>query len=167
MTPAGGLVSLEMQAFVPDVDDAIIPRWIARLNGLGMRCEVDPAFSFKDQWASHPPGRPPSSGSICRARRPSPRPSRSSRPDCSGPGAGDLYCVGTCCLQTEGDRPCESSTIFDRRVADSYTRRMVFTGAELLAAPVRSSASVMTLTATSARLRESIRSSTAVLCFSA
>src|SRR5947209_5701752 len=48
MTPAGGLVSLEMQAFVPDVDDAIIPRSIARLNGLGMRCEVDPAFSFKD-----------------------------------------------------------------------------------------------------------------------
>jgi len=46
------------------------------------------------------------------------------------------------------------------------TRRMVFTGAELLAAPVRSSASVMTLTATSARLRESMRSSTAVLCFS-
>ena len=37
-----------MQVFVPGVDDAIIPRWIARMNGLGMRCEIHPGFSFKD-----------------------------------------------------------------------------------------------------------------------
>jgi hypothetical protein len=39
-------VTLEMQTFVPRVDDRIIPLWLERLNGLGMHCEIHPDFSF-------------------------------------------------------------------------------------------------------------------------
>ena len=39
-------MSLEMQTFVPAIDDSCVPRWVARLNTLGMRCEIHPDFSF-------------------------------------------------------------------------------------------------------------------------
>ncbi|WKJ90769.1 hypothetical protein QZJ86_01130 [Methylomonas montana] len=40
-------MSLEMQVFAPSADDSLIPRWVERLNGLGMRCEIHPTFSFQ------------------------------------------------------------------------------------------------------------------------
>jgi hypothetical protein len=42
-------MSLEIQTFVPAVDDALIPRWISRMAELGMQCEIYPEFSFADQ----------------------------------------------------------------------------------------------------------------------
>jgi len=36
-----------MLVYVPSIDDEIIPRWMGRINGLGMRCEIYPGFSFK------------------------------------------------------------------------------------------------------------------------
>ena len=41
-------MSLEIETFVPDINDAIIPRWLQRMNGFDMRCEIHPAFSFND-----------------------------------------------------------------------------------------------------------------------
>jgi hypothetical protein len=38
-----------MRVFVPAADDSLIPRWLNRLNSLGMKCEIHPDFSF----ASH------------------------------------------------------------------------------------------------------------------
>ena len=40
-------MSLEIQTFVPDIDDAVVPRWMERMNDLGMQCEIYPNFSFK------------------------------------------------------------------------------------------------------------------------
>ena len=39
-------MSLELHTFAPDVSDSIIPRWLTRMNGLGMYCEIHPEFSF-------------------------------------------------------------------------------------------------------------------------
>ena len=41
------LVSAELEVFVPNADDSLIPAWTTRLNGLGMRCEIHPKFSFR------------------------------------------------------------------------------------------------------------------------
>ena len=42
-------MSLEMQVFVPGVDDSLIPKWVSRLNSLDMKCEIHPEFSFSSQ----------------------------------------------------------------------------------------------------------------------
>ena len=39
-------MSLEIQTFVPQINDDLIPLWMQRMNGLGMRCEIYPGFSF-------------------------------------------------------------------------------------------------------------------------
>ncbi|WP_374334536.1 hypothetical protein [Leeia sp.] len=39
-------MSLEMQVFVPTVDDLLIQKWVERLNSLEMTCEIHPEFSF-------------------------------------------------------------------------------------------------------------------------
>ena len=41
-------MSLDFNVYVPQIDDTIIPKWIERMNQMGMKCEVHPEFSFKD-----------------------------------------------------------------------------------------------------------------------
>jgi hypothetical protein len=39
-------MSMEICAFVPDIDDSLITVWLERLQTVGMRCEIQPGFSF-------------------------------------------------------------------------------------------------------------------------
>ena len=39
-------MSLEMHTYVPAIDESLVPRWLARMGELGMRCEIHPGFSF-------------------------------------------------------------------------------------------------------------------------
>lgn len=41
-------MSLDINVFLKEPDDTIIPRWLDELNRLGMECEIHPEFSFKD-----------------------------------------------------------------------------------------------------------------------
>ncbi len=41
-------MSLEMNTFVPNADDNMIPLWMERMAGLGMNCEIYPGFSFNN-----------------------------------------------------------------------------------------------------------------------
>lgn len=41
-------MSLEMCTYAAAVDDDLIPRWVGRMNELGMHCEIHPEFSFHD-----------------------------------------------------------------------------------------------------------------------
>ena len=36
----------EFRAYVPAIDDGLIPQWVARMRRAGIWCEIDPAFSF-------------------------------------------------------------------------------------------------------------------------
>lgn len=42
-------MSLDTNTYVPDINDSIVPRWLERMNGLGMHCEIHPEFSFLTQ----------------------------------------------------------------------------------------------------------------------
>ena len=42
-------MSMQICTFVPEVDDAVIPAWLERLEKAGMPCEIHPDFSFADQ----------------------------------------------------------------------------------------------------------------------
>jgi hypothetical protein len=44
----GWAMSLEMQTYAAAFDDSLISPWIARMNTLGMRCEIHPEFSFQN-----------------------------------------------------------------------------------------------------------------------
>lgn len=41
-------MSLDINVFLKDPDDSLIPAWIEELNKLDMECEIHPEFSFKD-----------------------------------------------------------------------------------------------------------------------
>jgi len=41
-------MSLDINVFLNDPDDSLIPSWLEELNKLGMECEINPEFSFKD-----------------------------------------------------------------------------------------------------------------------
>lgn len=41
-------MSLDINLYVADIDDLIIPKWMEELNNLGMTCEIHPEFSFRD-----------------------------------------------------------------------------------------------------------------------
>jgi len=41
-------MSLDINVFLTDPDDTLIPVWIEEMNKLGMDCEIHPEFSFKD-----------------------------------------------------------------------------------------------------------------------
>lgn len=40
-------MSVELLVYLPELDDALIPRWIERLNELDMICDIHPDFTFK------------------------------------------------------------------------------------------------------------------------
>lgn len=39
-------MSMEICAFVPNIDDSIIAKWLERMASVGMNCEIHPGFSF-------------------------------------------------------------------------------------------------------------------------
>ncbi len=41
-------MSLDINVYVDKIDDKIIPKWIERMNGFDMECEIHPDFSFED-----------------------------------------------------------------------------------------------------------------------
>jgi hypothetical protein len=41
-------VSLDLNVYVKQIDDTIIPKWIERMNQFDMECEIHPNFSFAD-----------------------------------------------------------------------------------------------------------------------
>ncbi len=41
-------MSLDLNVYVKQIDDSIIPKWIDRMNQLDMECEIHPDFSFND-----------------------------------------------------------------------------------------------------------------------
>jgi hypothetical protein len=41
-------MSLDINVFLKDPNDALIPLWLEELNKLGMECEIHPEFSFND-----------------------------------------------------------------------------------------------------------------------
>lgn len=41
-------MSLDYNVYVHQIDDAIIPKWIERMNRMGMECEIYPKFSFEN-----------------------------------------------------------------------------------------------------------------------
>lgn len=41
-------MSLEFNVYVAQIDDSIIPKWIERMNQMGMECEIYPEFSFEN-----------------------------------------------------------------------------------------------------------------------
>lgn len=41
-------MSLDLNVYVKQIDDTIIPKWIDRMNQFDMECEIHPDFSFND-----------------------------------------------------------------------------------------------------------------------
>ncbi|NQY31330.1 MAG: hypothetical protein HRT69_17930 [Flavobacteriaceae bacterium] len=41
-------MSLDLNVYVKQIDDEIIPKWIERMNQFDMECEIHPDFSFND-----------------------------------------------------------------------------------------------------------------------
>jgi len=41
-------MSLDLNVYVKQIDDSIIPKWIERMNQFDMECEIHPDFSFND-----------------------------------------------------------------------------------------------------------------------
>lgn len=41
-------MSLDLHVYTKDINDSIIPAWISQMNQLGMSCEIDPSFSFRN-----------------------------------------------------------------------------------------------------------------------
>jgi len=41
-------MSLDLNVYVKEIDDSIIPKWIDKMNSFDMECEIHPDFSFSD-----------------------------------------------------------------------------------------------------------------------
>lgn len=47
-------MSLDIDLYVENIDDSLIPLWIDKLNQLGMKCEIHPDFSFDNHFGFLP-----------------------------------------------------------------------------------------------------------------